>query len=98
VAIKRFNLATIACDAGDLARACELFAQTLAAEERSLGADHPSTALTRVSFANVLYRLGQTETARAEAGRALRTVAGQPEGAWFRTQIEGVAKQVLRKR
>ncbi|PYQ30116.1 MAG: hypothetical protein DMF56_10370 [Acidobacteria bacterium] len=95
VAIRRFNLAMMVCDAGDLPRAHELFVEALAAHERSLGDDHPYTALTRVSLANVLHRLGETKAAFAEAESALRAVEGQPEGSQFRTRVEHVAKKVL---
>ena len=94
---RRFNLAGVARDSGDLARARELFAQALAAAERSFGTDHPATSYTRVSLASVLHRLGETGLARAEAERALRAVAGQPEGSWFRTRVERIAERVLRE-
>ena len=84
--------------AGDLPRARELFAQALAAYECSLGVDHPYTALTRVSLASVLYGMGETEAACAEAKRALQAVESQPNGSQFRTRVEENAKDVLSRR
>jgi tetratricopeptide (TPR) repeat protein len=95
VAISRFNLARICIAQDDFAGACASLAQTLAAEERSLGADHPSTAYTRASLAHVLSRLGDAESARNEAGRAVRAVADQPPGSYYRRLVEDIASQLL---
>jgi tetratricopeptide (TPR) repeat protein len=95
VSVQRFNLAVLSRDSGDLARARELFSQTLSAEERSLGPDHPSTASTRVALAGVLNLLGETESARTEAERAMNAVATQPAGSQFRTHVEHIAAQIL---
>jgi tetratricopeptide (TPR) repeat protein len=97
VAVRRFNLATVSLDLGDLARARGLFAQTLSALERSLGAEHPTTSYTRVSLASVMDQMGETELAHAEAERALRAVASQPEGSLLRVRVEQIAKRVLRR-
>lgn len=95
VAIRRFNLAAVARDTGNLAHARELFAQSLSTHERSLGADHPATSFTRVTLASVLHQVGEIALASAEAERALRAVATQPEGSWYRTHVERIAEQVL---
>ena len=95
VAARRFNLATLARARGDATQARVLFSLSLSAQERSLGANHPSTALTRASLARVLELLGETESARAEAECAVRSVANQPSGSSFRTQVEMIAARVL---
>jgi tetratricopeptide (TPR) repeat protein len=97
VALGRFNLARLLRDRGDLVGARTLLSQALATEERSLGATHPSTAFTRVSLARVLNLMGETESARAEAENALRAVANQPAGSYFRTQVEHIAAWILRR-
>ena len=95
VAVRRFNLARLARDVGDLAGAHALLSQALATEERSLGENHPSTAFTRVSLARVLDLMGENKSARAEADRAMRAVADQPAGSFFRGQVEQIAGWIL---
>jgi tetratricopeptide (TPR) repeat protein len=98
VAVRRFNLATILRDTGNLAQARALFAQTLTAQECSIGADHPSTALTRASLADIWNRQGETESARREAGRAMRAVANQPAASPVRAEVEEITARVLCRR
>jgi tetratricopeptide (TPR) repeat protein len=95
VAVRRFNLALLSRDDGDLARARVLFTQALSSEERSRGAHHPYTAVTRAALANVLNLLGEVESARAEAKRAVQALASQPAGSRLRAQVEKIAARIL---
>ncbi len=96
VAITRLNLALLWRDLGDLAKARAQLVQTLSIQERSLGADHPLTSFSRAALADVLDRLGETDLARVEAERALQMVASQPEGSFYRVNVERIAKRILR--
>ena len=95
VALKRCNLATVSRRLGDLAGARTLFAQTLIGQERTVGGDHPFSSFIRASLADVLNLIGETEPARAEAERALQAVAAQPEGSFFRVNVERIAQRIL---
>lgn len=97
MATTAFNLAVFRLNEGDLTAARLLLERALASELRALGEENPSLAFTRAQLAQVLDRLGETGAAEREAHEALRVVASQPVGSRFRTQVEQIARAVLRK-
>ena len=78
----------------DFPAARDSFTQALAAEEHSLGPDHPSTAYTRASLAQVLSKLGEPDQAKREMLRALRAVSDQPDGSYYRRAVEQLAAEL----
>jgi tetratricopeptide (TPR) repeat protein len=97
VALRRVNLASLLLDELDLAGARAMLSQALATNEHSLGANHPATAYTRAFLAHVLNLMGDTESALAELERAVRAVANQPVGSFYRVQVEQIAAQILNR-
>jgi tetratricopeptide (TPR) repeat protein len=85
---RRYNLAVTLELQADSAGALALLGQVLRAQEKRLGADHPSRAVTRAKIASLLFQSGETDRACQEAREALRTVANQPPGSTFRTNVE----------
>jgi tetratricopeptide (TPR) repeat protein len=95
VAIRRYNLAGICEQEGDLVASLGLLERALRSELVSLGVDHPSAAMTRAKISNLLSRVGKHDEARKEAQEALRIVASQPKGSYFRTKVENLTAGLL---
>lgn len=95
IATYRFNLALVQKALGDLPAARGLLEQALVSEVQSLGENHPSLALTVANLALVLKDLGELEDSKEKIGQALRTVAGQPEGSYYKVNVERIATQIL---
>ncbi|HEY3255436.1 MAG TPA: tetratricopeptide repeat protein, partial [Polyangiaceae bacterium] len=75
-------------DLEDLPRAQLLMEQTLLSEQKSLGSEHPSLAVTRAQLARLLFKAGRIDEAREHAREALRVAANQPEGWAYHASIK----------
>ena len=95
VATDRYNLAWIYEAEGDLQTALTLLARILQSGQIGLGADNPSLALVRAKTANLLFQTGEVAQARQEAAEALRVVANQPAGSFYRENVEFLTAWIL---